>query len=179
MHLAACGLSPRVRGNPLCRHGYRHFQRSIPACTGEPSRTLSHSTGPTGLSPRVRGNQGAVVACPVIEGSIPACTGEPPPLMELASLSRGLSPRVRGNPDIIAADFWLVRSIPACTGEPSPHATWPRSSWVYPRVYGGTRPRDTSRYAFRGLSPRVRGNHRQALVFVDPTGSIPACTGEP
>ena len=131
------GLSPRVRGNltaPAARG--RDGLRSIPACTGEPRYTIDRGvsmrdTGeppldrfPAGLSPRVRGNRHtrrAYARYPE-QGSIPACTGEP---------SRSGN---RGCPV-------LGGSIPACTGEP--------------RV-----PNDCRHRAYRGLSPRVRGNHR-------------------
>ena len=51
--------------------------------------------------------------------------------------------------------------------------------WVYPRAYGGTQ--ETRRRAWyrQGLSPRVRGNRRQASDAKRPPGSIPARTGEP
>ena len=70
------GLSPRVRGNHDAERQLESRERSIPACTGEPSCTRGSSTlfrvyprvygGTTsvawmigtiaGLSPRVRGN---------------------------------------------------------------------------------------------------------------------------
>ena len=64
-----------------------------------------------------------------------------------------------------------------------------RSSWarhfcspcagVYPRVCGGTN-RLSGRYPHvHGLSPRVRGNHRNSVQSVVIAGSIPACAGEP
>ena len=153
------------------------FQRSIPACTGEP-----YVTGGMDL-PR---------------GSIPACTGEPSPSAGQqrqgwvyprvyggtqrrrldARLIKGLSPRVRGNPGV-AVDFDIRgRSIPACTGEPNealpfpdedqvyprvygeprPSNGWWSPIWVYPRVYGGTVPSVQNHQDEHGLSPRVRGN---------------------
>ena len=71
------GLSPRVRGNPRSDVSSRLWERSIPACAGEPQQnaycdpndevyprvcggTQSPLLGPfpdPGLSPRVRGNQ--------------------------------------------------------------------------------------------------------------------------
>ncbi len=73
------GLSPRVRGNPLCRSVLKCERGSIPACAGEPSsppdrfsvrRVYPRVCGGTrrgtdgrnresGLSPRVRGNRPA------------------------------------------------------------------------------------------------------------------------
>ena len=50
---------------------------------------------------------------------------------------------------------------------------------VYPRVCGGTAPRFTMSRTACGLSPRVRGNRRTPPASNAPSGSIPACAGEP
>ena len=50
---------------------------------------------------------------------------------------------------------------------------------VYPRVCGGTITSSTLCVILRGLSPRVRGNHRLPLEVRISHGSIPACAGEP
>ena len=50
----------------------------------------------------------------------------------------GLSPRVRGNLRPEEGSSPLSGSIPACTGEPGWGSRTAPSSWVYPRVYGGT-----------------------------------------
>ena len=91
------GLSPRVRGNRCVGSGGELWERSIPACTGEPDfrgvvsglaqvyprvygGTLTAADEPCtmeGLSPRVRGNRVAPVGPHPDHGSIPACTGEP------------------------------------------------------------------------------------------------------
>ena len=152
------GLSPRVRGNPYGGGIGGDWQRSIPACAGEPggngARTrrlrvyprvcggTAHSVDPTlpvlGLSPRVRGNRG---------GSIPLCTS--------------------------------TRSIPACAGEPTWSRRQSRRKEVYPRVCGGTGGHGGLINRGGGLSPRVRGNqHQGGRGFVCPR-SIPACAGEP
>ena len=72
------GLSPRVRGNPVCASASAFSERSIPACAGEPLPPACPSRRTTvyprvcggtrhsricsfvrmGLSPRVRGNHG-------------------------------------------------------------------------------------------------------------------------
>ena len=74
---AACGLSPRVRGNPVDETFTLTWRRSIPARAGEPyahgqyecdaevypracggtSGTTPESAACPGLSPRVRGNR--------------------------------------------------------------------------------------------------------------------------
>ena len=72
----------------------------------------------------------------------------------------GVSPRVRGNPIDVYWDDGTGGSIPACAGEP-PLTPDPLDPFeVYPRVCGGTdsMAKDTPRN--KGLSPRVRGNHR-------------------
>ena len=93
----AGGLSPRVRGNPLSERTDNIWQRSIPACAGEPTTRIKSSIyskvyprvcGGTGcwtilrwhiagLSPRVRGNQPPFSPLPAKARSIPACAGEP------------------------------------------------------------------------------------------------------
>ena len=50
---------------------------------------------------------------------------------------------------------------------------------VYPRVCGGTRFDAPDPGTPRGLSPRVRGNHRGHALRQMPDRSIPACAGEP
>ena len=50
---------------------------------------------------------------------------------------------------------------------------------VYPRVCGGTEYIWADVRDGKGLSPRVRGNHRPRLTPSNAHGSIPACAGEP
>ena len=50
---------------------------------------------------------------------------------------------------------------------------------VYPRVCGGTLANLSPRIRKGGLSPRVRGNPAISKSTSPPTGSIPACAGEP
>ena len=152
-----------------------------------------------GLSPRVRGNPNLEAGIPAGEGSIPACAEEPlPPYSvvhwimvyprvcggtgvstRLPSPDLGLSPRVRGNRAAPDTRVLASGSIPACAGEPPASSLARAGFWVYPRVCGGTErtgqvePRDI------GLSPRVRGNLRDADLHDDRGGSIPACAGEP
>ncbi len=96
-HANPHGLSPPVRGNPICAHIRRRPRRSIPACAGEPWRqkqrrtplpvyprlcggTLVHwakEQGLKGLSPPVRGNLPLPLLLPLSSRSIPACAGEP------------------------------------------------------------------------------------------------------
>ena len=71
------------------------------------------------------------------------------------------------------------RSIPACAGEPDGGQCPVGDVTVYPRVCGGTSLYGITRVAGRGLSPRVRGNHTEAVSDGLPDGSIPACAGEP
>ncbi len=135
------GLSPRVRGNPLWGAMGRRWQRSIPACAGEPGqdRDLKHICE---VYPRVCGGTSVV--------------------WRVGFWCRGLSPRVRGNqfPSVIEAN--THRSIPACAGEP--RRCWDRRSTipVYPRVCGGTVIELARKLAEEGLSPRVRGNRSEA-----------------
>ena len=152
------GLSPRVRGNPIPGVRPPGRRRSIPACAGEPGHPGKHQPW-TEVYPRV-------------------CGGTRSAASSLA-LACGLSPRVRGNRRRWPVSASRRGSIPACAGEPdtagSPHWTRP----VYPRVCGGTRPGGAGRPVPLGLSPRVRGNHRNRRVRRVRAGSIPACAGEP
>ena len=96
-----------------------------------------------------------------------------------SNTTNGLSPRVRGNrtPTLFVSSS--NRSIPARTGEPSPTTTRAPPIPVYPRAYGGTRPRHRPPTSYAGLSPRVRGNRAPLARCPAGAGSIPARTGEP
>ena len=136
-HVAADGLSPRVRGNrPTAGRRVRGV-RSIPACAGEPSFGRRRKCW-TRVYPRV---------C----GGTSLSSGEQWRQM-------GLSPRVRGNRCRRSRWYASRRSIPACAGEPPPAWWWPRPDQVYPRVCGGTSSDSANAATTRGLSPRVRGN---------------------
>ena len=152
------GLSPRVRGNRKPGIVDQERERSIPACTGEPTGRAASGTGGW-VYPRVYGGT----------------------LFQVGKTLKvwGLSPRVRGNLPEQGAGTGAPGSIPACTGEPSPGRTNFGRWWVYPRVYGGTLSRIGQVHADEGLSPRVRGNPEPRAPRVVCTGSIPACTGEP
>ena len=152
------GLSPRVRGNPPRARLSAPFQRSIPACAGEPYTSQGGRIYTNGLSPRVRGNRRVLERC-----------------MTLTSLS----PRVRGNRGAAYLRRERVRSIPACAGEPPQRENRQLVGGVYPRVCGGTVQFMLADARVAGLSPRVRGNQLVCLVEVLVRRSIPACAGEP
>ena len=154
----APGLSPRVRGNPGCRRAPTMRRGSIPACAGEP-RVPSSTDDEARVYPRV-------------------CGGTLDRGQEFVRAS-GLSPRVRGNREDRHRPREGLGSIPACAGEPS-RRWWTSSlAQVYPRVCGGTRRRPTLPRLDAGLSPRVRGNHKDARARFARSRSIPACAGEP
>ena len=155
---AADGLSPRVRGNPMRRRRIFELSWSIPACAGEPPSVAIIPLGAM-VYPRVCGGTSASAVS--------------------RSLKDGLSPRVRGNPQGTALNVSQAGSIPACAGEPGLTAGLREANRVYPRVCGGTTCRLTWTTATRGLSPRVRGNHRIRSANRILRGSIPACAGEP
>ena len=166
------GLSPHVRGNRSLRAGPGAAERSIPARAEEPC-----TAGP----------------------SIPACAGEPRrsafnfhrrkvyPRMCGGTLqlglaehsTAGLSPHVRGNLGRGRPDPDRSGSIPACAGEPSPTPRGSPTSWVYPRMCGGTSGGSCPHGSPWGLSPLVRGNLSDAPALPLISGSIPACAGEP
>ena len=101
------GLSPRVRGNRLIQSRALGYERSIPACTGEPTMPCN-SAGPKKVYPRVYG------------GTFGLCEDERADLSPLpfgvaprASSIEGLSPRVRGN-----LRCWLMRFVHASGQDP-------------------------------------------------------------
>ncbi len=125
INIRACGLSPRVRGNPGIRIRYEAFLRSIPACAGEPGANASFA-GQHSVYPRVCGGT-----------SFRRCQ---------SSCPKGLSPRVRGNPFPPSAEVSSCGSIPACAGEPVCRIPYLDEIWVYPRVCGGTIHRSIRHY---------------------------------
>ena len=152
------GLSPRVRGNPVAPMLRKTMNRSIPACAGEPRRLRRQPPSAT-VYPRVCGGTSAVRA--------------------LNDTAPGLSPRVRGNR---RAGCWYGmrrRSIPACAGEPTATRSSQCLPKVYPRVCGGTAAEFVEPQNDKGLSPRVRGNHKPRAAAEAAERSIPACAGEP
>ena len=91
----------------------------------------------------------------------------------------GLSPRVRGNQQWRRSGAHVVRTIPACAGEPLNQTGRSRGRPYYPRVCGGTTSSPSLTLGPCGLSPRVRGNHKQPFSHSGPVRTIPACAGEP
>ena len=94
-------------------------------------------------------------------------------------IDRGLSPQVRGNPIPAGRYPCGGGSIPAGAGEPPAPSRQDPSRGVYPRRCGGTSPMIPATRSARGLSPQVRGNHRNTLPVRPRRGSIPAGAGEP
>ena len=152
------GLSPRVRGNPNLWRGRRPRWGSIPACAGEPE-FVAGAAPPVGVYPRVCGG---------------TWLGQ-----RVNEVAQGLSPRVRGNRRSCSLRSWFRGSIPACAGEPRYLRHPPPIAEVYPRVCGGTLPRNGWALLNPGLSPRVRGNHCGCGASRPLQRSIPACAGEP
>ena len=152
------GLSPRIRGNPGKTFAASLEIGSIPAHTGEP-RAERSTRSPARVYPRAYGGTGRF-------GRLAAPTG-------------GLSPRIRGNQTLLLARRRPEGSIPAHTGEPRATQSCCQSVRVYPRAYGGTPTPALERLARMGLSPRIRGNHRDGRRRRLRLGSIPAHTGEP
>ena len=147
----------------------------------------------------MRGNHLPNQRVPRPGGSIPARAGEPPnppsnpPCREVypracggTSPSRnapyhpsGLSPRVRGNRHRRRHSIQQRRSIPARAGEPAVKPISLSGFRVYPRACGGTVYQRHGSRTPVGLSPRVRGNHRQPDHRAHAVRSIPARAGEP
>ena len=152
------GLSPRVRGNRPRTIERPVASGSIPACAGEPARSV-RLAAVFGVYPRVCG------------GTVPR--------QKRCSTGQGLSPRVRGNHPPRGRTRPKNRSIPACAGEPNRRQGQIRHTTVYPRVCGGTSATPAITVAAIGLSPRVRGNLVDDFSVCGDERSIPACAGEP
>ena len=131
------------------------------------------------LSPRVRGNPYRRIIRLLPEGVYPRVCGGTHQICVRADSQSGLSPRVRGNRLAQAVLSARAESILACAGEPHFPPTAPPSSWVYPRVCGGTARASSAGVTRRGLSPRVRGNRILDSLRNSISRSIPACAGEP
>ena len=193
------GSIPACAGEPRRTPPRIATDRVYPRVCGGTPRYRAQLLPDPGLSPRVRGNRRLPLAGSRSSGSIPACAGEPgrnapwpnrsPVYPRVCGGTRvsarpdlspqGLSPRVRGNHAVPAVQFDRHGSIPACAGEPRPSCSSSGLLRVYPRVCGGTSPHPPDPRPHKGLSPRVRGNHRQATGRRCLGGSIPACAGEP
>ena len=156
--LLGVGLSPRVRGNPICPPLEPGDAGSIPACAGEPAARWAARTSGR-VYPRV-------------------CGGTSTSHLS-ASFCQGLSPRVRGNLMKKANNPKRSGSIPACAGEPPSSGGLPHRAGVYPRVCGGTVVGGDGVGVGEGLSPRVRGNRTPLWLRPGQLRSIPACAGEP
>ena len=176
------GSIPAHAGEPLAHELRKCLLWVYPrACGGTPEPF--HGDGDhEGLSPRMRGNLERCVVRPGLIGSIPAHAGEP--FAELLLLLRervypracggtldapaakdpepGLSPRMRGNPRRARRRGRYRGSIPAHAGEPFRTGGTLEGIRVYPRACGGTRSLCARKLAEKGLSPRMRGNHRRA-----------------
>ena len=175
------GSIPACAGEPSAGARVPIRSRVYPRVCGGAHSTPRHRKPVRGLSPRVRGSHHPLHAHPEAVGSIPACAGEPLPDRTVtllrrvyprvcggaqavgphAPLSKGLSPRVRGSRRITFTRPILAGSIPACAGEPSGGGGASASPGVYPRVCGGACLYSCRGSHIRGLSPRVRGSHRQ------------------
>ena len=152
-----------------------------------------------GLSPRTRGNLKEFLLQALFFGSIPANAGEPAPARPCPRRSRvyprerggtegqtqrefareGLSPRTRGNPSQSRHAKSYRGSIPANAGEPESNRVFCAVRRVYPRERGGTKLQFAGLSFLDGLSPRTRGNRRDAKAALAAARSIPANAGEP
>ena len=138
------GLSPRVRGNPLCPSRHIPGAQTIPACAGEPYRQTARTAVEMDY-PRVCGG---------------TCRGAARPCK-----CGGLSPRVRGNRVSVERTHKVTRTVPACAGEPRANGNHIARRRDCPRVCGGTSfPRGRPGLP-TGLSPRVRGNRTKGKCW--------------
>ena len=93
---------------------------------------------------------------------------------------RAVYPRVGGETSAYTDIWgWAMRSIPAWAGKPSVLSMYADDDGVYPRVGGETMKETPMPDIVYGLSPRGRGNPRDAEAQAQNPGSIPAWAGKP
>ena len=92
---------------------------------------------------------------------------------------RGLSPRMRGNHVGRVDPDPAVGPIPAYAGQPIMKTEPFCLTRAYPRVCGATLSPCAWSSSLMGLSPRMRGNQRQAAMRLRKRGPIPAYAGQP
>ena len=156
-HLAAEGLSPRMRGNQK-KLPYSVSKRgSIPAHAGKPG-TSGQTPGNWGVYPR-------------------AC-GETRMYYTHTEAYEGLSPRMRGNlfDPVLTPD--PKGSIPAHAGKPVAFIPTKSGARVYPRACGETCLRHLDVPLSWGLSPRMRGNPRSFKTGKKANRVYPRACGE-
>ena len=193
------GSIPANAGEPRCA-----WRRACPAWVyprerGGTGMRLAMIPPFPGLSPRTRGNLKEFLLQALFFGSIPANAGEPAPARPCPRRSRvyprerggtegqtqrefareGLSPRTRGNPSQSRHAKSYRGSIPANAGEPESNRVFCAVRRVYPRERGGTELQFAGLSFLDGLSPRTRGNRRDAKAALAAARSIPANAGEP
>ena len=112
-------------------------------------------------------------------GVYPRACGETASAAPRPTTPEGLSPRMRGNPASPRAISVVRGSIPAHAGKPRPHTPRAIAFGVYPRACGETRRPIPPAPHYRGLSPRMRGNHHIPFRVLWTGGSIPAHAGKP
>ena len=132
-----------------------------------------------GLSPRRRGNPGPWGAEYQMTTVYPRAGGGTTQDLKFLDHDVGLSPRRRGNLGIGPPPLPRRGSIPAQAGEPYSDRRGGCGGWVYPRAGGETSNMAITAASPKGLSPRRRGNRREAQADVRRGGSIPAQAGEP
>ena len=191
--------SAAVFDTPRCAARPPEAESVYPRACGGTTLALRKATTSMGLSPRLRGNRSKGCPGPGTPWSIPAPAGEPScpgaPLAIVPVYPRacggtswprpvpaggpGLSPRLRGNLCHRPVASTGRRSIPAPAGEPRSASDCGRPFTVYPRACGGTDLARSRPINLIGLSPRLRGNHRQPYRLRSVQRSIPAPAGEP
>ena len=97
----------------------------------------------------------------------------------LSNRNRGLSPPTRGIQSATNPCPALIGSIPAYAGDPFLSLPQSTALPVYPRLRGGSVPRDRSGALRHGLSPPTRGIRATVPQTPSWLRSIPAYAGDP
>ena len=152
------GPSPRGRGNHLAPVGLERLQGTIPARAGKPQPPCRHTPGPKD-HPRAGGET----------------VGEEVVLLP----DTGPSPRGRGNPGPRSYRGSCPGTIPARAGKPHSGAISPTTWRDHPRAGGETGRYGLDTHAYRGPSPRGRGNRIRGDQHRAGIRTIPARAGKP
>ncbi len=173
--------------------------RDYPRACGETHTVRLLIQSPSGLSPRLRGNHPELPPAQLGTGTIPAPAGKPrrsaptrgtardypracgetADTVPCTVLDPGLSPRLRGNRQLPCRFGSFCGTIPAPAGKPIRRQRETPPERDYPRACGETWPDGLHSNYTPGLSPRLRGNHREAGAAARGAGTIPAPAGKP
>ena len=194
----ASRLTPACAGKTSRTSHSRPGRAAHPRVCGENSAPASAMLTAEGSPPRVRGKQAGQVRHERGRGLTPACAGKTPRTPNGWKRKRahprvcgengwafdtgfepaGSPPRVRGKrggPHLFSCPRGLT---PACAGKTTSSTPITSSPAAHPRVCGENDLARSSRAAWLGSPPRVRGKRPQGNPVLERAGLTPACAGK-